>query len=102
MGERKSFAQVRAEDNARAEARAQAKKRRPIGASFVASALTGPLAFALEKDAGHSSLLFTAADGRPRVTEVEPRRTSSAMQLAAECNAVSSLLAAADAAPTEE
>lgn len=65
-------------------------------------ALTGPLAFALKKDAGHNFLVSTAADGRQCVTTVEPKRTSSAMQFAAEFNSLTSLLAARDAAPVEE
>lgn len=136
-----------AERLGKAQARAEAKKRSPIGGLFVASALTfgvlidrvdatvragrqtlpiagttvefsagnahrrvtatrmaltGPLAFALKKDAGHNFLVFTAADGRQCVTTVEPKRTSSAMQFAAEFNSLASLLAAADAVPAEE
>lgn len=59
-------------------------------------ALTGPLAFALKKDAGRNFLVFTAADGRQCVISVEPKRTSSAMHFVAEFNSLSVLLSAAD------
>ena len=140
--QRKTEIQARSDEHkAETQARAEAKKRSPIGGLFVASvlalgvvidradatvragrqtlpltgttvefrlgnahrrvtatrmALTGPLAFALKKDAGHNFLVFTAADGRQGVISVEPKHTSSAMHFVAEFNSLSVLLAAAD------